>query len=170
MELLTGRIYIIRSPNTEMVYVGSTFKSLNRRFYGHISDWRLKSDKCTSSKLILEKGDAYIELLEEVLVENERELERLEQIWIDNTANAVNKNKSYRTIEEKVEYMRQHHKKYYETHKEELHKYQKTWREEHKEETRRQYKKYYETHKKEVLERQKIRHDKNKEERNKRIY
>jgi hypothetical protein len=143
-ELITGRIYSVRSPNTDMVYIGSTIQTLKRRLQGHISDWRHKKEMYITSFLILEKGEAYIELLEEVLVENERELERLEQIWIDNTDNAVNKNKSYRTIEEKVEYLHQYNmnrkdeqaeycRNYYEENRQKLNERNRKYNKDHKE-------------------------------------
>ena len=133
MELLTGRIYIIRSPNTEMVYVGSTIQKLHRRFKKHIYDWRTRYERSANSKLILDKGDAYIELLEEVQVESKEELEIIEQKWINETPNTVNKRKSYISEEERAEYL----KTYRETHREESLEYQKIyqkiWRETYKE-------------------------------------
>jgi hypothetical protein len=53
--------------------------------------------KYYSSKHILEYGDAIIELLEEVQVESIRELERIEQNWIDTTPNTINKNAAFQT-------------------------------------------------------------------------
>jgi hypothetical protein len=55
-----GKIYTIRSPNTDKFYIGSTTQPLFKRFYSH---------KCihnsTCSKEIFQCGDAYIELLED---------------------------------------------------------------------------------------------------------
>jgi hypothetical protein len=119
-ELITGRIYVVKSPNTKMVYVGGTITSLKMRFLKHLSDCRIDRKEASASKLILEKGNAYIELLEEVEVENVRELERLEQIWIDQTPNAVNKNKAFTSVEEKKKRVSNYSKKYYEANKEEI--------------------------------------------------
>ena len=118
-ELITGRIYIIRSPNTDMVYIGSTTGKLNKRFNKHHSDWRRDSKK-GSSFLILEKGESYIELIEEVQVENKRELDILEQKWIERTPNNVNKNKAYISKEGIKKRQDEFSKKYYQDHKERI--------------------------------------------------
>lgn len=62
MELINkykqGKIYMIKSPNHSSIYIGSTIRSLNRRFSQH---------KCLlkySSKDIIEAGEAYIELIQ----------------------------------------------------------------------------------------------------------
>ena len=52
------KIYLIKSPNTDMVYVGETVQELKERFRGH------KKDKDCTAKIILAAGDAYIELYE----------------------------------------------------------------------------------------------------------
>jgi len=62
MELINkyqeGKIYMIKSPNHPNIYIGSTIKTLNRRFQQHI---KLLN---TSSKSIIEAGEAYIELIQ----------------------------------------------------------------------------------------------------------
>ena len=54
-----GKIYTIRSPNTDKYYIGSTCNTLTNRFMSHKSP----SNKC-ESKEIIDLGEAYIELLE----------------------------------------------------------------------------------------------------------
>ncbi len=54
-----GKIYSIRSPNTEKYYIGSTTQKLYNRITGH----RRKLDGC-SSREIINSGGAYIELIE----------------------------------------------------------------------------------------------------------
>jgi hypothetical protein len=135
-ELITGRIYIIRSPNTEMVYVGHTIQTLKIRFCNHKSTWKTKTGSCTSF-LVLEKGSAYIELLEEVEVESERELEIIEQKWIDQTPNTVNKNKTYLTDEERAQKHRDLSREYGREHKEKIAEYNKKYREANKEELKK---------------------------------
>lgn len=144
-EMITGRIYVVRSPNTNMVYVGSTTLSLKKRFDMHLSDWRYysKSKRCTYSKLIIDEGEAYIELLEEVQVESVRELEMIEQQWLDKTPNTINKNKAYISEEERLENV----KKYYETHRQVIIEQSKKYNETHKEKIKEQQKIYYEKHK-----------------------
>ena len=146
----TGRIYIIQSPNTNMVYIGSTFESLKKRFSRHLSDWKTKDRKqCPTSLLILDKGDSYIELLEEVQVESKRELEMIEQQYIDSIPNTVNKMRPYVSEEEQKENKkiwqkthREEHrkacKKYRDTHKQKMSEYEKTHREERNEKKREQ--------------------------------
>jgi len=168
MELLTGRIYIIRSPNTEMVYIGSTIQTLKRRLQGHISD--LKKEKRTSSYLIVEKGEAYIELLEEVEVESERELERLEQIWIVNTDNAVNKYRAYVTDEERLQKLKDCTRKYREEHKEQLAEkgriQQRKYQIANKDKVAEIHRKYYEAHKEQLIAKSRKNYEVHKEEKN----
>jgi predicted RNA-binding Zn-ribbon protein involved in translation (DUF1610 family) len=63
-------IYKITSPNTDLVYVGQTNKTLKWRFQKHHSSYKAwlagkpKAIYCTSYK-VLEHGDARIELIEE---------------------------------------------------------------------------------------------------------
>jgi hypothetical protein len=135
-ELITGRIYIIRSPNTEMVYVGHTIQTLKIRFSVHKSTWKTKTGSCTSF-LVLEKGDAYIELIEEVLVESERELDMIEQKWINQTPNTVNMNRTYLTDEERLQQHRESSRRYAREHKEKYAEAYKKYREANKEELKK---------------------------------
>ena len=81
-----GKVYIIRSPNTEKVYIGSTIQSLSKRFSGHI-----KSYNNTCSKIVIEHGDAYIELLENVPCETKEQLLKREGELIRSTENCINR-------------------------------------------------------------------------------
>ena len=85
-KTLPGKIYIIESPNTDKVYVGSTFKTLEVRFRGHQS----RANK-TESKLVIAAGGATIRLLTEVKCINRQDLEARERECIARFANAVNK-------------------------------------------------------------------------------
>ena len=74
-------IYTIRSPHTDQYYIGSTTQILCKRFVDHKAHYKvyLKSGKkFTTSFKIIELGDAYIELLEEVNCENRPQLQRTE--------------------------------------------------------------------------------------------
>jgi len=65
-----GKIYSIRSRSREdLVYVGSTTQPLSVRFGGH----KAPSNKSTS-KQIIDLGDAYIELIENYSCNNREEL------------------------------------------------------------------------------------------------
>ena len=151
VELLTGRIYVVKSPNTNMVYVGSTTLSLKERFDSHLSDWRTKDSKsCSTSRLIIDEGDAYIDLLEEVQVESVRELAKFEQQWLDKIPNTVNRIRAYISEKEKKDK-------------------QKIYHETHKKEHLQSFKKYYETHREKVLKQQKIYQETHREKRNDKV-
>ena len=92
-----GKIYVIRSPNTEKIYIGSTNeKYLCDRMYHH----RSIKNSC-SSKQIIEKGNAYIELLENYKYTTKDEMKRREGELIRlNKENCINKYMAGRTYEE----------------------------------------------------------------------
>ena len=97
-------IYTIRSPHTDQYYIGSTTQILCKRFGDHKKHYKLYLDEkhhfVTSFK-ILELGDAYIELLEEINCENKNQLERREgELIREHKHNCVNKNIAGRTKKE----------------------------------------------------------------------
>jgi len=110
---MIGYIYIIRSKQTDKVYVGSTELTLNKRFNKH------KTQNCTSRE-ILKYSDATIELLELIDCENREQLERREGEYI-RQYNCVNKKIAGRTDKE-----------YREENKEKKKEYNKEYREENK--------------------------------------
>lgn len=130
--MITGRIYKLTSPNTDMVYIGSTTETLNRRLNQHIYDWE-KKRKDNSSIYILEKGDYKIELIEEVQVDSIRDLRKLEQEYIDKIPNTINKVRAYISEEEKIEYNKTREKKYREKNKDKIIKHKQKYREKNKE-------------------------------------
>ena len=75
-------IYTIRSPHTDKFYIGSTTQSLCRRFSNHKTDYNLhvqnKIKYVTTSFKIIELGDSYIELLEEINCDSKTQLEMRE--------------------------------------------------------------------------------------------
>jgi hypothetical protein len=110
-----GKVYAIRSYQTEEIYIGSTTQKLSDRMYGHRGNF--KSKGTCNSKLILQYEDAYIELIEEYSCDNKEQLLRKEGEHIRAT-NCVNKliagrtQKEYR--EENAEQLRKRSKKNYE--------------------------------------------------------
>ena len=66
-------IYAIKSPNTNKFYIGSTIRPINIRF----SDHKSKSNN-TSSYIIIDAGESYIEILEYYPCNNRKELEKRE--------------------------------------------------------------------------------------------
>ena len=89
-----GKIYAIRSHLTEQIYVGSTCETrLSKRMVQHRAKYRRflrDGDKSTTSRIILEKGDAYIELIENFPCNTKDELTRREGFHI-RANNCVNK-------------------------------------------------------------------------------
>ena len=77
----SGKIYAIRSHQTDKFYIGSTCLPLYKRLYRHRIDKKNfengKFNKITSFD-ILEYDDHYIELLEEFRCENKMQLEKRE--------------------------------------------------------------------------------------------
>ena len=71
-------IYTIRSPHTDKFYIGSTTQKLCKRFANHKSDYDAyvnnKKNYITSFKII-ELGDSYIELLEQINCDSKIQLE-----------------------------------------------------------------------------------------------
>lgn len=71
-----GKIYIIKSPNYPKSYIGSTCLNLDFRFSFH------KEAKNTTSKVIIDAGDAYIKLLENYPCNCKQDLLRREGEYI----------------------------------------------------------------------------------------
>jgi hypothetical protein len=80
-----GKVYSIRSPHTDKVYIGSTVASLSKRFSQH----KRTTHNC-SSKQIIDAGDAYIELIEASPCNSKEELFRREAQIIRQTTNCIN--------------------------------------------------------------------------------
>jgi hypothetical protein len=75
------KIYIIRSPNTDRVYIGATTQPLSHRFRDHNSKFRKGTNKCKAIE-ILKHGGAYIELLESFPCDNIDESSARERHWV----------------------------------------------------------------------------------------
>jgi hypothetical protein len=68
-----GKIYQVISPNHSEPYIGSTTQPLCKRMVGH----RTPSNKC-NSRIVIDAGDAYIELIEDYPCENREQLNKRE--------------------------------------------------------------------------------------------
>ena len=168
-----GRVYTIRSPNTDEVYIGSTFNPLYKRLGQHKKDYkRYKAGKfatITSFK-ILEAGNAYIELLQQYENLTKEQLNKYEGEYIRKTDNCVNnriagrtKKESYEDNKEQIlkkrkeycennkEHIRDKKKEYYEDNKEQILKKRKEYYEDNKEEINKKKKKFYENNKEQIL-------------------
>ena len=102
-----GKIYLIWSPTSMDVYIGSTCKKLNRRLDGHKRDI-----SSIASKQILVLGNAEIELIELYPCNSRRELEERERWYIENVLYCINKRVPARNGREsyKVWYEKNKHK------------------------------------------------------------
>ena len=120
-----GKIYIIKSPNTDKVYIGSTTeKYLSRRLAKHIHH----TGSNVTAKIIIDAGDAYIELVELFPCNSKYELNKREGEMQKLQLNKVNKyqagrtalerEKEYRKTEKYKQWSKQYKKEYYEKNKE----------------------------------------------------
>ena len=73
----TGKIYTIRSFQTDKIYIGSTRQPLHKRLHGHRLNYKSKSIYVTSYEII-KYDDHYIELLEDYPCETKNQLNRRE--------------------------------------------------------------------------------------------
>jgi len=98
-------VYAIRSPHTDKFYVGSTAQLLCNRWSNHTSSFKRyqnkKSNGYCSSYTIMLLGDAYIELLEDINVDNRQQLTKREgEIQRSFKELCVNNNVAGRTMKE----------------------------------------------------------------------
>ena len=128
MNFANGKIYAIRSHQTEQIYIGSTCQPLYKRFHQH------KRKPCSSSQ-ILQFEDAFIELLEEFPCVNKMQLNRREGELI-RLHNCVNQQIAGRTDAE-----------WYQDNKEDKLEKTKQWYENNKEQRQSQMRKYVNEHK-----------------------
>lgn len=81
-----GKIYKVESPNTDKIYIGSTVQSLAKRFHLHN-----RKNNTTSSKEIIDAGNAKITLVQLYPCDSKKELFTKEREIIDNEPNCINK-------------------------------------------------------------------------------
>lgn len=119
-----GKIYLIRSHQTDKVYVGSTCQKLCQRFSKHKYIHRHKISN-TSSFEVLKFDDAYIELYQFFPCENKEQLHKKEGEII-RMINCVNKRIAGRTkkiyYQENRERLIKYYEKYYINNREEINK------------------------------------------------
>ena len=113
-------VYSIRTPHSELYYIGSTTQPLCKRFVNHKSkykDYLNGTYHFVTSFKIIELGDAYIELLEEISCENRNQLDKREgELIREHKANCVNRYIAGRTHKEwstdNADRLREQHKQY----------------------------------------------------------
>ena len=130
-----GKIYVIKSYQTDMIYIGSTTQSLSMRMGGHRRNHKyyLKTGnkKHHSTVLnILKYDDNYIELVEKYPCNDREELLKREGEIVKETKNCVNKRidgRSYAQYRiDTKDYQRERCHRYYLENRERLIKKQKT--------------------------------------------
>jgi hypothetical protein len=136
MDYSNGKIYTIRSSQTDKYYIGSTTTSLAKRLSNHKGHYN--AGIYLTSAEIFKYGDAYIELLEDYPCCSKNDLNKREGQLIRQYKNeCVNKNIAGRT---KTEYKKQYDdnnkdnkKQYYEINKEEIKEKSRLYRIENRE-------------------------------------
>lgn len=95
---ISGKIYALKSPDTDKIYIGSTSRSLTQRWNEHRADIRYlqakhpkKGYKKTTATEITKYGNAYIELIEEFKCESREDLLKREREIILQHRNCVNR-------------------------------------------------------------------------------
>ena len=150
-----GKIYSIRSHQTDDVYIGSTCMPLSKRLYGHkdyYKSWLAgKQPYEYSAFKVIKYDDCYIELIEDYPCENKQQLHRREGELIRSMP-CVNKMIPGRTRKEWIGENKEHIK--HVAHQ----KYKKN-----REHILLQGKAYVEQNKEQVQQRQKAWYEKNKE-------
>ena len=127
-NIISGKIYAIKSFQTENMYIGSTINTLKQRYKEHKSDYKRYLNgnlHYVTSCELFKFDDCYIELIKDVVCTKKQMLE-LEAFEIKNNMNVVNKCLSLRTLEEAKKY----HKEYSKNNKYKYKDYQKKWEEE----------------------------------------
>jgi hypothetical protein len=85
-----SKIYKLISSKTDLIYIGSTTKTLAQRIAQHKHDYKINKDndkKYISSFKLLEIGECEILLLESVNCNNKDELRAKEREWIEKFKN-----------------------------------------------------------------------------------
>lgn len=173
MDYKNGKIYAIRSYQTDDIYIGSTCSPLAKRLYEHRKFYRCYKRgnmHMISVFKMLEHPDHYIELLESFPCTNKNELRRRQGELIRSN-NCVNKNKppiSGRSQDEIKKRSTERVKKWREDNKERFKQREKQYYQDNKERLKQYYqdnkervKQYYQQNKEKILQqaKQKIKCD-----------
>ena len=100
---MIGKIYKITDTlGKNICYIGSTTKTLKKRFKRHIQRIKENRKGCTISKYLLNYGIKHfkIELLKEYQVEDEKHLRAYEQLWM-NKLKCINKLSAFKILTNK---------------------------------------------------------------------
>jgi len=112
---MKGRIYKLTSPNTDMIYIGSTTQKLADRLNGHKSDSQNPNVKGSSSIIMFKYGDVSIHLIRECECDNIRIEEQIELDKYD--GKLCNQHRAYQSEEIHKKVRKQCRDKYRQTDK-----------------------------------------------------
>jgi hypothetical protein len=161
-----SKIYKIWSPQTEFIYIGSTYQMLCKRLADHKSFYKMNTGtiKCSSFEII-KYDDVKIELIENLSCNNKEELTKREGEIIRQYKDiCINMRIEGRTRKEYYEDNKDKRKEYYDDNKEQILKNQKKYYDEHKEQIIERQKKYYKNNKEQEIERSKRYYEEHKEQ------
>lgn len=180
-----GKIYCIRSYQTDDIYIGSTTRPLSERKSGHVrkyARWQNGHKDYTSSFELLKYDDHYIELVEYFPCNSKEELHKREGEITRETENCVNKliagrnakewyQENKEIIKNKVKIYRRENKEkikqrsqlYYAKNKEQINEKRRDFYSENKEPFSITAKKYYQENKEIIKQKSKENYEKNKE-------
>lgn len=158
MDYKNGKIYTIRSYQTDKFYIGSTCSTLTKRFSSHKSRYKNGTYKSTAIEIV-KYNDCYIELLEAFECKNKNELRQREgelirkykdnivncrienrtmkQYSIDNKDKIKQYTKQYNT--DNADKIKQNNQQYYYANKEKIKKRAKQYRINNNEKISKQY-------------------------------
>jgi len=140
-----GKIYAIKSYQTEMIYIGSTIQPLSKRLGEHRTNY--KKNGVISSKEILKYQDYYIELIENFPCNTKEELLKREGFHIkENQNNCVNCRIAGRTPQEYNKDNIEKRKQYYQDNAEKVKEQKKQYRQNNVEKLKETKKQYYQDH------------------------
>ena len=165
MDYKNGKIYTIRSYQTDDIYIGSTTQILTKRLSYHTKNykcWKNGKYHYVSSFELIKYGDAYIELLELCSCDSKMELGRREGELI-RSMDCVNKRIEGRTKQEYLEDTKEYRKKwaveYYENNKEKIKEYNKELYENNRHKRLQQAKEWGEANKEKIAKRRQKKYD-----------
>lgn len=131
-----AKIYVIRAPGTDDVYIGSTTKALSARMASHkclYKKWKEGTTNKTSSFPLIEKEGCYIELVENFPCNSKEELNKREGEIIRSTPAAINRCVAGRTTQEYKEENKDHlaekSKEWRENNRDRVNENNRKWRE-----------------------------------------
>src|SRR5271165_6293373 len=83
-DVIFGRVYVIKNKIDNMIYIGSTQKTLAKRFADHMWSFsNLPEGRLYKHMKLFGPEHFYIQIINHKVVENDTELKMLEQLEID---------------------------------------------------------------------------------------